>query len=262
MYESTEHSEEPQIDILAEKEPDIRRFGNTIKELVERTSKIDLTQPDKDLIKVQYQEAVLQTMQHHYGENMEVPRSFIRDNPSIVFLPFDERYILPYHLNAQTIDPPQNQKLRKSVEEHELVGAKTVDIQSFTKAMGVVLDELDNENLGLINQVAYLTAFTYTCNLELFALTRDKSAMIYRWTDNPDEETIAFEDLRKNGGTGPVNPALIALAEYRHVTHWALHTTTIRYGRQLIQTSLEEVEKDHFVALDSAEVCALMLLSK
>lgn len=262
MHDEKPYPEELQEASLAEKESDNRRFGNTIKELVERTSKIDMTQPDKELIKIQYQEAVLQTMQHHYGKSMEVPKDFMHDNPSIVFLPFDERDILPRNINNLTIDSPQKQKLRKSIEEHALVGAKTINVQSFTKAIDVVLDELDNENIELIKQVAYLTAFTYACNLELFAITKDKTATIYRWSDNPGDEAIAFEDLQKYGSIGPVNPAIIAMAEYRQVTHWSLQPTTIRYGYYLKQTSLEDAEKDHFITIDSAEVLALTLLSK
>lgn len=209
----------------------------------------------------------------YYGYK-EVSKNYARDNNSVVlFLATNvngSSGLYPIEWSGGKIeDTPEKKQLRDSFYSSGLNTLKILDLESLNKVMDWCDSKINGDNKILINRLYLRAVFTYFSNLELYRLTKDDSATIYRYGKSETEDDIPFEERERYGGwINNTDDLVRAMAQYRSNTHWFRRDQSVDkvksyLGKNYLRVStIGEVKKNYMIALDPGETSAIVLIKK
>lgn len=258
-------------------EPDlgseVRTFRLATREIIEQLY------PDRKEISPVPMEKVMAALMKitskYYGTQM-VPDSFVKENSGVlIFLPASADgspglYPIQF-VGGKEIDTESKQIIRENFFKSKLSERKLtsiVDVEYLLKWCSA--QPQDNDELKiLVRSMQIGGIYNYIRNLELYRLTKDKAALIYRYSDGVHETQIPFESRDRFGGwIGNSHPVVMGIAQHRVSTHWFRRDPSYDKWKgylgknKFITSTIGEAMKDKFIAVDTAEESALILIEK
>lgn len=250
----------------------VTSFAESIRHIYSVFEKLDFSQKDSERSKVFLRE-IKMTAEKNYGFS-EVPGSFVvRNRSSIIFLPVGLKGspgLNPInYADGRVEDTNEKKRLRKAYFDHRFDTKLILNIKDLEQVLNWCETEVNEENIHLMSSMYYRAVFAYFQNIELYKLTKDPDATIYRYAESDWEEEIPHVERKKYGGwIAPMNETMLKKAEYKVVTHWFRKDQSLDCNKGYLgkthvrRSTIGSVKRTHFIALDSAEDAAIVLINK
>jgi hypothetical protein len=208
---------------------------------------------------------------------LDIPAPFAKERPSIIFSPISLSIYRPGNVHTdigQYIDPEEErksyEKLYPRLISSDLHDKKVTNLNDLRNAWSIALSVVEPTSGVHPEHARFVVSHVtgqYLQNLELYRLTEDRDGTAIRYTRYTDKKELKVEPSGRME-YGPhvwmLPDHIRDLARWRNVTYWFRSDEMGKHlrSRRVTTTTIRDLERDHILGLDTAEMCALVALTK